>query len=68
VKKGDPPVMGITKVGMNGITEAELKRPRKKIGIEETTTRLPSTTPGSLPEYATEVSRISAATANSPGA
>ncbi|TID24547.1 ribosomal protein L16 [Venturia nashicola] len=28
VKKGDPPVMGITKVG-NGVTEEFLKRPRK---------------------------------------
>jgi hypothetical protein len=28
VKKGDPPVMGITKLG-NGVTEEFLKRPRK---------------------------------------
>lgn len=28
VKKGDPPVMGITKLG-NGVTEDFLKRPRK---------------------------------------
>ncbi|KAF2470584.1 50S ribosomal protein L16 [Lindgomyces ingoldianus] len=34
VKKGDPPVMGITKVGVNGITEADLKRPRKKLALE----------------------------------
>jgi hypothetical protein len=36
VKKGDPPVMGLTKVGLNGVTEEDLKRPRKKIGVEET--------------------------------
>ncbi len=30
VKKGDPPVMGITKVG-GGITEEELRRPRLKL-------------------------------------
>lgn len=30
VKKGDPPVMGITKLG-NGVTEESLKRARKEI-------------------------------------
>jgi ribosomal protein L16 len=39
VKKGDAPVMGITK--LNGITEAELKRPRKKLPLEVTAGRLP---------------------------
>ncbi|KAH7392544.1 50S ribosomal protein L16 [Pyrenochaeta sp. MPI-SDFR-AT-0127] len=40
VKKGDAPVMGLTK--LNGITEEELKRPRKKLPIEELTAQLPS--------------------------
>ena len=32
VKRGDPPVMGLTKVGgVNGVAEADLKRPRKKL-------------------------------------
>ncbi|KAF2190832.1 50S ribosomal protein L16 [Zopfia rhizophila CBS 207.26] len=43
VKKGDPPVMGITK--LNGVTEADLKRPRKKLPLEETAAKLPATTP-----------------------
>ena len=30
VRKGDPPVMGITKLG-NGLTEADVRRPRKKL-------------------------------------
>ncbi|KAF1917168.1 50S ribosomal protein L16 [Ampelomyces quisqualis] len=41
VRKGDAPVMGITKVGLHGITEADLKRPRKKLPLEETAARLP---------------------------
>ncbi|KAF2745951.1 50S ribosomal protein L16 [Sporormia fimetaria CBS 119925] len=41
VKKGDPPVMGLTKVGVNGVTEADLKRPRKKLDLEETVAKLP---------------------------
>ena len=45
VKKGDPAVMGITKVGLNGITEADLKRPRRKEPLEETAARLPAATP-----------------------
>jgi len=44
VKKGDPPVMGITKVGLRGITEADLRRPRRKLPLEQTAARLPSTT------------------------
>jgi ribosomal protein L16 len=44
VRKGDPPVMGITKVGMNGISAADLKRPRRKLPLEETAARLPSAT------------------------
>jgi hypothetical protein len=41
--------MGITKIGLNGVTEADLKRPRKKLPLEESAARLPeaSTAPGS---------------------
>ena len=43
VKKGDPPVMGITKVGVNGITAEDLKRPRRKLPLERTAAQLPAT-------------------------
>lgn len=45
VKKGDPPVMGITKVG-NGLTEEDLKRPRRKLPVPnlENTASMRSTT------------------------
>ena len=43
VKKSDPPVMGITKVGVNGITAEDLKRPRRKLLLEQTAARLPAT-------------------------
>jgi len=43
VKKGDPPVMGISKVGVNGITAEDLKRPRRKLLLEQTAVRLPAT-------------------------
>jgi hypothetical protein len=56
VKKGDPPVMGLTKVGVNGITEADLKRPRKKLALKEKAAKLPATTPGTLPASATTAS------------
>jgi hypothetical protein len=49
VKKGDPPVMGVTKVGVNGLTEADLKRPRRKLPLEETAARLPSSTSAPAP-------------------
>ncbi|KAF2741069.1 50S ribosomal protein L16 [Polyplosphaeria fusca] len=42
VKKGDAPVMGITKVGVNGVTEADLKTPRKKLPLEQTAAMLPA--------------------------
>ncbi|EOA91180.1 39S ribosomal protein L16 [Exserohilum turcicum] len=42
VKKGDPPVMGLTKVGLNGITEEDLRRPRRKEPLEQTAARLPA--------------------------
>ncbi|KAF2089819.1 ribosomal protein L16 [Saccharata proteae CBS 121410] len=44
VKKGDPPVMGITKLG-NGITAEDLKRPRVKLPLEQKAARIDSTTP-----------------------
>jgi ribosomal protein L16 len=40
VKKGDAPVMGITK--LNGVTAAELKRPRKPLPLEVTAGSLPA--------------------------
>ncbi|KAF2036142.1 50S ribosomal protein L16 [Setomelanomma holmii] len=51
VKKGDPPVMGVTKVGLNGVTEEDLKRPRRKLPLEEVATGLPtaSTAPAPAP-------------------
>jgi hypothetical protein len=33
--------MGLTKVGLNGVTAEDLKRPRKKLPLEETAARLP---------------------------
>ncbi|KAF2689628.1 ribosomal protein L16 [Lentithecium fluviatile CBS 122367] len=45
VKKGDPPKMGITKVGVNGVTVEDLKRPRVKLPLETTAARLPSASP-----------------------
>jgi len=41
VRKGDAPVMGITKVGLNGVTEEDLKRPRRKEPLEQTAGRIP---------------------------
>jgi hypothetical protein len=48
VKKGDAPKMGITKVGVNGVTAEDLRRPRKKLPLEplvDTASRLSSTSP-----------------------
>ena len=42
VKRGDPPVMGITKLE-TPTTAAELRKPRRKTLAEETTHRLPGT-------------------------
>ncbi|KAK4988179.1 39S ribosomal protein L16, mitochondrial [Elasticomyces elasticus] len=47
VKKGDPPVMGITKLG-NGVTAESLKAGRRILptpNLEHTAERLPATTP-----------------------
>ena len=40
VRKGDPPVMGLTPLAA-GITEASLRRPRRKLAGEQTAQRLP---------------------------
>lgn len=54
VRKGDPPVMGITKLS-DGITEEMLRRPRMSptskpnaptLNLEATARRMPATTPG----------------------
>jgi len=45
VKKGDPAKMGITKVGVGGMTAEDLKRPRIKLPLEETAARIPSASP-----------------------
>ena len=53
VRKGDPPVMGVTKLGA-GVTEEFLRRPRREVGsvtpvqvssVDATARRLPATTP-----------------------
>ncbi|MCJ1295291.1 mitochondrial ribosomal large subunit component [Xylographa carneopallida] len=43
VRKGDPPVMGITKVE-EGVTLEDMKRPRMLLPLEATAARLPATT------------------------
>ena len=48
VKKGDPPIMGITTVE-TGVTLADMKRPRVKLPADVTAGRIPATTPGELP-------------------
>ena len=48
VKKGDPPVMGLTKV-QAGVTLDEMKRPRVKLPADVKTGRIAASTPGSLP-------------------
>jgi len=45
VKKGDAPKMGLTKVGVNGVTAEDLKRPRRKLPIDEAAAELPAATP-----------------------
>ncbi|KAK3168802.1 hypothetical protein OEA41_005250 [Lepraria neglecta] len=49
VKKGDPPVMGLTKVEA-GVTLDDMKRPRVKLPANVKAGRIPSTTPGELPD------------------
>ncbi|KAI9751601.1 MAG: hypothetical protein M4579_005994 [Chaenotheca gracillima] len=40
VKKGDPPVMGITK--LDGLSIEDVTRPRKKLPLDEAASRIPS--------------------------
>lgn len=51
MKKGDPPVMGLTKV-QAGVTLDEMKRPRIKLPADVKAGRIPASTPGSLPAAA----------------
>ena len=48
VKRGDPPVMGITKMEA-GVTLADMKKPRIKLPANVKAGRIPATTPGELP-------------------
>lgn len=48
VRKGDPPVMGLTKMEV-GVTMADMKRPRVKLPAEVKAERIPASTPGTLP-------------------
>lgn len=44
VKKGDPPVMGITKMEA-GTTLQDMHRPRIKLPMDSTAQRIPATSP-----------------------
>jgi len=44
VRKGDPPVMGITKLG-NGVTVESLMRPRKTLPVEKSEEKITATGP-----------------------
>lgn len=48
MKKGDPPVMGLTKIEA-GVTLDNMKRPRVKLPADIKAGRIPASTPGSLP-------------------
>lgn len=48
VKKGDPPVMGLTKMEA-GVTLADMRSPRMKLPADVKAGRIPVTTPGELP-------------------
>lgn len=47
-KKGDPPMMGLTKVEA-GVTLAGMRRPTTKLPADVKAGRIPATTPGALP-------------------
>ena len=47
VKKGDPPVMGLTKMEV-GVTLDDMKRPRVKLPADIKAGRIPASTPGNL--------------------
>lgn len=48
VKKGDPPVMGLTKIEA-GVTLDEMKRPRVRLPADVKAGRIPASTSGTLP-------------------
>ena len=48
MKKGDPPVMGLTKME-TGVTLDEMKRPKVKLPTQVKAASIPGSTPGSLP-------------------
>lgn len=61
VKKGDPPVMGLTKM-TEGLTLADMKRPRIKLPADVKAGRIPASMPGPLPDLAPPTHTPSAAT------
>ncbi len=48
VRRGDPPVMGLTKMEA-GVTLADMRSPRIKLPADVKAERIPATTPGELP-------------------
>ena len=48
VRKGDPPVMGLTKMEV-GVTLADMKRPRVKLPADVKAERISASTPGTSP-------------------
>ena len=48
VKKGDPPVMGLTKLE-TGVTLGDMKRPKAKLPANVKAERIPASTPGNSP-------------------
>lgn len=57
VKKGDPPMMGMTKVA-GAVTVEDLKRPRKKLLAETTVERLPAAVTSSHPGPAVDATQL----------
>lgn len=49
MKKGDPPVMGLTKM-TEGVTLADMKRPRAALPGDEKAGRIPASVPTHLPD------------------
>lgn len=52
VKRGDPPVMGITKMS-HGVTLTDSKNRRVKLPGDVTAQRIPASMPGHLPDAPT---------------
>lgn len=52
VKKGDPPVMGLTKMHA-GVTPADIRSMRTRLPADVKAGRIPATTPGELPTAST---------------